>query len=79
MLAIRSPELKLRNHAVVSGGSGAVAVQDLFLLTRDAEVSVQSLEPVIPKSVVDTSTALLKGFKEEKEAFAIPLFTETAF
>ena len=79
MLAIRSPVLKLRNHAVVPGGSDAVVVQVSFLLTREASVSVQSLVPVMPESVVDTSTALSKGFKEEKEAFAIPLFTETAF
>ena len=79
MLAIRSPVLKLRNHAVAPGGSGAVAVQVSLLLTREACVSVQALDPVIPESVVDTSTALSNGFADEKEAFTIPLFMETSF
>ena len=61
------------------GGSGAVVVQASLLLTREACVSVQSLDPVIPESVVDTSTALPKGFEEEKEAFTIPSFIETSF
>ena len=57
--------LKLRNHAVVPGGSGAVAVQVSLLLTREASVLVQALDPVIPESVVDTSTALSKALRRK--------------